>query len=127
MLNAFAALILSSFPNSASRITSPNGIRRSKRGGFKRRRHSVGRVRVEEGGVFGADRNVALVQPIERAAGEQAVDGEDERLPDPVLLGTQPKAGIVFAQRVGVAEPALLAVDAGREGLVSPPPAAPSA
>ena len=66
-----------------------------------------------------ADDHVGLVDPVERAAGAHAVDGSDQRLPDPILLRAEEESRVVLAPWVGVAGAAVDAVDAGREGTLA--------
>src|SRR5207247_10015346 len=54
------------------------------------------------------------LDPVEGAPGHHSVQGADQRLPHPVLLGAEEEPRVVLAPRVGMAEPALLAVDSGR-------------
>src|SRR6185369_1187341 len=53
-------------------------------GRLARRDLAEGHMRVKESRIFGADHDIALVQEIEGAAREHAMDGADDRLPDAV-------------------------------------------
>ncbi len=72
--------------------------------GFERSDHAEGDVRVEELRVFRADKDIGLVQPVEGAAGGQAVHCADDRLPDIVLFGAEFFARVNLAPDVFVAE-----------------------
>jgi hypothetical protein len=83
--------------------------------GLEGRRHPVGDVRVEEGGLGRTDRDVDLVHPVERATGDHPVQGGHHRLVDVLLLRAEEHAGVVRVERVGPEVVALLDVDAGAE------------
>jgi hypothetical protein len=72
-------------------------------------------VRIEERRVVGADHDVGLVDPVERAAGRHPVHRADQRLPDPVELGGEALARIGAAPRVGPTVDPFLDVDTGAE------------
>src|SRR3546814_4712023 len=55
----------------------------------------IGDVRVEEGRVFGADDDVALVEPIEGAARRHAVNRGDHGLPAVHRLGAKSITGVL--------------------------------
>ena len=97
--------------------------------GLECRRHAVGDVRVEEGGMFGGDDEVHLAEDVERPPTGHAVDGGDDRLPQVVGLGADALAGIIevprrvvageLARREVIEGPDALAVESGAEGLLT--------
>jgi hypothetical protein len=89
---------------------APGEADRLERGG-----EPVADVRVEERGVVGAEDDVGLVEPIERAAGRHAVHRAHQGFPHLVELGRQLLARIALAPDVGMAVDALLDVHAGAE------------
>src|SRR3954449_769936 len=71
-------------------------------------------MRVEERRIVGADDDVCLVEPVERAACDHAVYRADQWLPDLVLLGSERSPGVVAAPDVArLVEAARLAVPRG--------------
>jgi len=73
-------------------------------------------VRVEEGGISGADHYIAFVDEVEGASCGHAMHGGDHGLPALIELWADIVAGVMFVPYAGRRGALLADIDAGAEG-----------
>ena len=83
------------------------------------RRHAVGDMRIEEGGVIGSDDDVALGEHVERSAARHAVDRTDHRFPEVARFRPEIVTRIVVHEVVRRAVQTRVTRHVGELGLVS--------